>query len=108
PMVPLLRRSFDMRPGEGLPVLLSFLYIAVVVAAYLLAKPVRNGLYLEEYGPYALVYVYAAVPIILTLFVRGYAAVAARFGSRTVMVWTLIFFSLNVLVFWYAFTYHYV
>jgi len=107
-MVPLLRRSFDIRPGEGLPVLLSFLYIAAVVAAYLLAKPIRNGLYLEEYGPYALVYVYAAVPIILTVFVRGYSAVAARLGTRAVMVGTLVFFSVNVLLFWYAFTYHYV
>lgn len=105
-MVPRLRRFFDIRPGEGLPVLLSFVYIAVVVAAYLLAKPIRNGLFLEEYGPYALVYVYASVPIILTLFVRGYSEVAARFGSRVVMVGTLVFFSTNVLAFWYAFTYH--
>lgn len=105
-MVPRLRRFFDIRPGEGLPVLLSFLYIAVVVAAYLLAKPIRNGLFLEEYGPYALVYVYASVPVILTLFVRGYSEIAARFGSRAVMAGTLVFFSTNVLVFWYAFTFH--
>ena len=82
-MLPRVRRFFDIRPGEGLPVLLTFLYIAVVVAAYLLAKPIRNGLFLEEYGPYALVYVYAAVPLVLTLFVRGLLAeVVARFGSR--------------------------
>jgi ATP:ADP antiporter, AAA family len=105
-MVPRLRRFLDVRPGEGLPVILSFLYIAVVMAAYLLAKPIRNGLFLEEFGPYALVYVYASVPIILSVFVRGYSEVAARFGSRAVMVGTLVFFSLNVLLFWYAFTFH--
>jgi AAA family ATP:ADP antiporter len=104
-MIPRIRRFFDIRPGEGLPVLLTFVYIAVVVAAFLLAKPIRNGLFLEQYGPYALVYVYAAVPLVLTLFVRGYSEVAARFGSRTVTVFTLIFFSLNVLLFWYLFTY---
>ena len=104
-MVPRLQRFFDLRPGEGLPVLLSFLYIAVVVAAYLLAKPLRNGLFMEEYGPYALVYVYAAVPVILSVFVRAYSEVVARFGSRTVMAGTLVFFSLNVLLFWYAFTF---
>ena len=79
-MVSRLRRFFDVRPGEGLPVLLSFLYIAVVVASFLLAKPIRNGLFLEQYGPYALVYVYAAVPLALSLFVPRLRA-APRHGS---------------------------
>lgn len=105
-MVARLRRFFDIRSGEGLRVLLSFLYIAVVVAAFLLAKPIRNGLFLRQYGPYALVYVYAAVPLALTLFVPVYTRVAGRFGSRAVTVGTLVFFSLNVLLFWYAFTAH--
>jgi ATP:ADP antiporter, AAA family len=102
-MVPRLRRFFDVRSGEGLRVLLSFLYIAVVVAAFLLAKPIRNSLFLQEYGPYSLVYVYAAVPLALSLFVPVYARVAARVGSRAVTVATLVFFSANVVLFWYAF-----
>ena len=81
-MVPRMRRFFDVRPGEGLRVLLSFLYVAVVVAAFLLARPIRNSLFLEQYGPYALVYVYAAVPLVLSLFVPVYTRVAARLGSR--------------------------
>ncbi|HZB26744.1 MAG TPA: hypothetical protein VE379_11455, partial [Vicinamibacterales bacterium] len=64
-MLPWARRVFDVKAGEGLPVALSFTYIALVVAAFLLAKPVRNGLFLGENGPYALVYVYAAVPLAL-------------------------------------------
>src|SRR5512145_2137196 len=102
-MVPRLRRFFDVRPGEGLPVLLTFLYIAVVVAAFLLAKPIRNGLFLREYGPYYLVYVYAAVPIVLSLFVPLYARAVARIGSRRVTAVTLVFFCGNVLLFWWAF-----
>ncbi|MCA1558744.1 MAG: hypothetical protein LC804_00250 [Acidobacteria bacterium] len=104
-MFPRLRRFLDVRPGEGLPVLLTFLYVAVVVAAYLLAKPIRNGLFLRQYGPYALVYVYAAVPLALSMFVPAYSRIAARFGTRTVTVWTLLFFSSNVVLFWYAFHY---
>ena len=105
-MVARVRRFLDVRPGEGLPVLLTFLYIAVVVAAFLLAKPIRNGLFLHQYGPYALVYVYAAVPLVLTLFVPIYTRVAARFGARTVTIGTLVFFSLNVISFWLAFRYY--
>ena len=102
-MVARLRRFLDVRPGEGLRVLLAFLYIAVVVAAFLLAKPIRNSLFLKEYGPYPLVYVYAAVPLALTLFVPVYTRVVARFGSRAVTAATLVFFSINVVLFWYAF-----
>jgi AAA family ATP:ADP antiporter len=104
-MVSRLRRFFDVRPGEGLPVLLSFLYIAVVVASYLLAKPIRNGLFLKQYGPYSLVYVYAAVPIALSLFVPLYGRATARIGARRVTLVTLLFFAANVLAFWYAFRY---
>lgn len=102
-MVPRLRRFFDVRSGEGLPVLLAFLYIAMVVAAFLLAKPIRNSLFLSQYGPYSLVYVYAAVPLALSLFVPVYSRIASRVGSRLVTVGTLFFFSLNVVFFWYAF-----
>ena len=105
-MLSRLRHFFDVRPGEGLRVLLSFLYVAVVVAAFLLAKPIRNSLFLQQYGPYALVYVYAAVPLALSLFVPVYSRVAARIGLRAVTVATLIFFSINVLLFWYAFRAH--
>ena len=100
-----LRGFFGVRSGEGLPVFLAFLYIAVVVAAFLLARSIRNGLFLHRYGPYALVYVYAAVPLALTVFVPVSSRVAARFGQRTVTIWTLVFFSGNVLLFWYAFRY---
>lgn len=102
-MLPRIRRYFDVRSGEGLRVLLSFLYVAVVVAAFLLAKPIRNSLFLARYGPYALVYVYAAVPLALWLFVPVYTRIAARLGSRVVTVGTLAFFSANVLLFWYGF-----
>jgi ATP:ADP antiporter, AAA family len=102
-MVSLLRRFFDVRQGEGLPVVLTFIYIAVVVASYLLAKPIRNGLFLREYGPYSLVYVYAAVPVVLSVFVPLYTRAVARIGSRRVTAVTLLFFASNVLFFWYAF-----
>ena len=105
-MFPRVRRFLDVRPGEGWPVLLTFLYVAIVVACYLLAKPIRKGIFLEQYGPYALVYVYAAVPVALSLFVPAYARVVARFGSRAVVVGTLVFFATNVLVFWYLFRFH--
>ena len=101
-----VRRIFDVKSGEGLPVALTFVYIALVVCAFLLAKPIRNALFLKQYGPYALVYVYAAVPAVLAVFVPIYSRIAARFGSRVVAIGTLLFFSSNVLFFWYGFRFH--
>src|SRR5688572_308164 len=104
-MVQRVRRFFDVRSGEGLPVVLAFLYVAVVVAAFLLAKPVRNSLFLNQYGPYRLAYVYAAVPLVLWAFLSVYSRLAARVGMRVVAIGTLVFFATNVLAFWYAFQY---
>ena len=78
-----LRRFFDIRSGEGLPVLLSFTYIGVVIASYVLARAIRNGLFIEAYGPYALVYVAAVSPLVLSVFVPAYTALAGRFGTNT-------------------------
>src|SRR5882672_1052295 len=105
-MVLRLRRYFDVRSGEGRRVLFSFLHVAAVAAAFLLARPIRNGLFLQQYGAYALVYVYAAVPLVLSIFVPIYARATARLGSRAVTVASLIFFSSHVVLFWYAFRFH--
>src|SRR5688500_12002052 len=96
-----VRRFFDVRAGEGTPVVLAFLYVACVVAAYLLAKPIRNSLFLMEYGPEALVYPYVAVPLVLSVFVAASTWLISRFGTRRVTIGTLLFFSLNVVAFWY-------
>src|SRR6476660_5432119 len=104
-MLDRLRQFFDIRMGEGWPVLLTFLYIASVLASFLLAKAIRSGLYLTEYGPYALVYVYAVVPLVLSLFVPAYNGIAERVGLRWLAIGTLVFFSVNVVLFWWAFTF---
>ena len=83
-VVAALGRFFDVRPGEGRAVVVTFSYIALAVASFLLAKPIRNGLFLSQYGAYKLVYVYVAVPIALSLAVPIYTRVSARVGPRIV------------------------
>lgn len=101
-----VKKLLDIRPGETLPLLLTFFYIAVVIASFLLAKPIRNGLFLNRYGAYKLVYVYVGVPLVLSLFVPLYARIASRWGQRVVITGTLLFFCTNVLAFWYFFRFH--
>lgn len=98
-----LRTWLAVRPGEGRAVLACFAYVAIAVASFLLAKPIRNGLFFQQYGAARLVYVYAAVPVVLAALVPLYARVAARVGQRVVISGSLLFFAANALAFWYAF-----
>ena len=100
-----LRRFFDIRPGEAAPALLVSFYLATIVAAFLLAKPIRNGLFLAEYGASRLVYVYASVPVAVTLLVPLHARLASGRGRSAVHIGTLVFFILTFIGFWYAFTF---
>lgn len=105
-MLPRLRRFLDIRAGEGWPVFYCFLYVAIAVASFLLAKPIRNGLFLQEFGAYRLVYVYVGVPLVLAVFIPIYSSIVSRVGQRAGITGSLVFLSLNVLAFWYAFTHH--
>jgi AAA family ATP:ADP antiporter len=99
-------KALDVRPGEGRAVVLTFLYVALAVAGFLLAKPIRNGLFLGEFGAYSLVYAYVAVPLVLSVALPIYGLISERVGSRVVITGSLIFFGLNVLLFWWAFRFH--
>lgn len=96
---------FDVRPGEAAPVCLTVLYLALVVAAFLLAKPVRNGLFLEAHRAEDLWIVYVLVPVVLSLVVPLYARVVGRWGHRQLIIGTLLFFSLNAVAFWSLFVF---
>lgn len=102
-MLARLTRWLDIRPGEGRAVIYTSLYIAIAVASFLLAKPIRNGLFLQEFGPYKLVYAYVGVPLVLAVFVPVYEAIARRVGQRLVITGSLAFLALNVLAFWWGF-----
>jgi AAA family ATP:ADP antiporter len=100
------RRFLDVRPGEGTPLLVTFVYMALAVGSFLLAKPIRNGLFLGEYGASKLVYVYVMVPLVLSLLVPLYTAVAERVGERLVVTGSLLLLAASVLAFWWTLSYH--
>jgi AAA family ATP:ADP antiporter len=79
-------------------------YVAIAVASFLLAKPIRDVLFLKQFGAYSLAYAYIGVPLALTVFVPVYNAFAARVGQRIAITGSLLFFVGNVLAFWWAFS----
>jgi AAA family ATP:ADP antiporter len=102
-LIALIRRWFDIRPGEGRAVVYSFSFVALAVASFLLAKPIRNGLFLAAYGAHDLVYVFVGVPVALSLAMPLFARVGRKVGQRAVTTGSLVFFGLNVILFWWAF-----
>jgi AAA family ATP:ADP antiporter len=100
------RKFLDVRPGEGLPLAVACSYVALAVGSFLLARPIRNGLFLGEYGSSKLVYVYVAVPLVLSLLVPIYQRFAALVGERVAVTTSLLFLASNVVVFWWAIVYH--
>ncbi len=101
-----LRRLLDLRPGEGPSVLLTFLLVATVVASFVLARTIRNGLFLSQFDAHNLVYVYVAVPLLLLVFTPFHTTMTGRAGQRAVITLTLSFFVANVLAFWLLFRFH--
>ena len=98
-----VRRLLGVRAGEEPPVFLTFLLVATVIASYVLARTIRNGLFLSQFDAHRLVYVYVAVPLLLVAFAPIYTAIVGRAGQRTVIIGTLGFFVANVLAFWVLF-----
>jgi AAA family ATP:ADP antiporter len=101
-----LRGFLDVRPGEGRAILVTFTYMAMAVGSFLLAKPIRNGLFLGEFGSSKLVYVYLLVPLVLSVLVPFYTAVAEKWGERQVVTASLLLLAGSVLAFWWGLTFH--
>jgi AAA family ATP:ADP antiporter len=95
-----LLRVVAMHPGEGRRALLTFLYLFLVIAAYLLIKTIRNALFISEFGAVKLPYVMLGVPLAAALFAMIYVRLARRFAAPWLIFWTLVFFISNMLFFW--------
>ena len=52
-----------------------------MVASFVLARTIRNGLFLAQWDAHRLVYVYVAVPLLLPVFVPLYTFFAAAPAS---------------------------
>ena len=59
----LVHKTFDIRNGEGLRVLLMWLYIFLIISSLLIVKPVVASLFLYKFGADKLAYVFILIAI---------------------------------------------
>src|SRR4029079_6377279 len=96
------RRLLNLHAGEGIPALLLFAYMTLVLSAYVIQKAVRDALFLDEYGAMRLPYLYISVAIVIAIVVAGYVRLSHRMGQIKLIAATLILFMANGLLLWGA------
>jgi AAA family ATP:ADP antiporter len=91
-----------VRPDEAVSALLLMLTIFLILAAYYLIKPVREGLILEiPNGPVLKSYASAATALLFLVVVPLYAALTARMARNRLVISVTLFFCSNLVIFWF-------
>jgi len=97
-----IRSFLKVQRGERKPLLLLFLYLMLALASFTIARAVRDSLFLDQYGAINLPYAYLAIAVVISAVVSLYVRLAARLSQATLITATLLFFILNLILFWWA------
>src|SRR6187397_3472330 len=98
PATPMLRpgqRLLDLRSGELERGVLLFAYLFLVISGFVVAKAVRDALFLDQFGALLLPYADIAVAASVGLWVSVYLRIAGRTTIRDLQFGSLIFFAVN-------------
>jgi AAA family ATP:ADP antiporter len=91
----------DVRGGEGITALYLTLNVFLLLTAYYVIKPVREGLILAmKSGAEYKSYLSAAIALALLVAVPAYARVASRLPKNKLVVGVTLFFASHLAVFW--------
>ena len=96
-----IQRLLDLRPSELERGVLLFAYLFLVMSGFVVAKAVRDALFLDQFGALLLPYADIAVAASVGLWVSAYLRIAGRTSIRDLQVGSLVFFAVNCLVFWW-------
>jgi len=96
-----VQRLLDLRSGELERGILLFAYLFLVISSFVVAKAVRDALFLDQFGALLLPYADIAVALLVGLWVSVYLRIAGRTTIRDLQVGSLVFFAVNCLVFWW-------
>src|SRR5688572_8283475 len=97
-----LRMFLNVKKGEERPTLLLFTYVTLVFTAYIIAKSVRDALFLDQFGASSLPFLYIGVAVVIALIVAIYIRLSFRFAQAALVSVTLLFFMLTALCLWGA------
>lgn len=91
----------EVRAGEGITALLMTLNVFLLLTAYYVIKPVREGLIIAmKSGAEYKSYLSAAIAVSLLFVVPAYARVANRLPKNKLVVGVTMFFASHLVLFW--------
>ena len=96
-----LLELFAMQPGETPRTLLTFAYLFLIIASYVMLKAVRNALFISEFGAMKLPYVMIGIALLAGGSAAVYIRLARRRKTPSLVFWALIFFAANIAAFWW-------
>lgn len=98
----LLNRLFDIRRGEVRRVGSMFALLGLIITVSYILKPVRNSLFLSQYGASHLPYVYIVVAAVVGFVAAIFSKLVSRFYLRNIFIVAALFFAASLGVFWWA------
>jgi len=96
----LLRLFTTVYPGEALTALLLMLNVYLLLAAYYIIKPVREGLILAGKGAEWKSYLSAAIAVLLVFVVKIFSGISSKFPRQKLITWVTLFFISNLVIFY--------
>ena len=95
-----LARWLDIRPEETRQLNLLVLGAFFIIAFMILARALREGLYLESFDVETLPYITIAVAVLSVPVVGGFARLLSRQSPRRVLVGTIVIQAVGLLILW--------
>lgn len=100
---PLSRLGVDLRPGEGAPALLLFLYFFLLITFQYITKSLRQAEYIDKLGAQALPLVYLLVALCSLPVLILYSRAVDRVPRRHLMSATLLLVAGSLVGFYFLF-----
>ena len=89
-MIRLLRKLFDIRPGEEQKALLTFSYIFLIIATLLILKSLRDSLLLYRFGVSNLPYAFLLIAISAAVIINIYSKFVKKIRLNRLILWTTL------------------
>ncbi|MGB9906280.1 MAG: Npt1/Npt2 family nucleotide transporter [Candidatus Saccharicenans sp.] len=101
----LLASVVELKPGEEKIVTLLFLYFFLITASYAIIKSLRVASYLDYLGADKLPLAYLLTAVLIGFVVTLHSRVQARIARVNLIIFSLAFFILSTLLFWFLFSF---
>ncbi|MCG8604814.1 MFS transporter, partial [bacterium] len=100
-MAPLLRKTFDIRAGEGRRALVMAGYIFLIMASYNVLKPMARSLFVTNLSPAELPILYIILAAVVGLVSVAYLRLSSNLRIDRLITFTALFFAANLILFWW-------